>query len=79
MSEPNRVGIIKDGVIVSVKNPYAMRSVNDIFEILNQLKHLVGMAQCDFMNNQTTRKKAIKDMEVRFVRIQDIIKDYFGN
>jgi len=45
--------------------------------LLNQLKHLINMAQADFLNNLVTKAKAIKDMEVRLVHVYDYIKSYF--
>ena len=48
-----------------------------IFETLDTLKHLVGLAVCDFTNNQTKREKAIAKMEIRFSDIADTVNNYF--
>lgn len=55
------------------------KKASDIFEVLNQLKHLIGMAQCDYLNNQVTKSSAIKSMEKRFVDIKEYIEIYFNS
>lgn len=50
---------------------------NQIFDILNTLKHHIGLAVADFTNNQVIRDKAIYNMEVSFSNIQDTLDSYF--
>ena len=50
---------------------------DQIFDVLNRIKQNIGLAVCDFTDNQSIREKAIKQMEVRFLNIQDTIESYF--
>lgn len=52
-------------------------TTKDIFDVLNTLKHHIGLAVADFTNNQVIRNKAISNMEIRFSNIQDTLDHYF--
>ena len=54
-------------------------STNEIFAVLNHIKQKVGLAVCDFTNNQTSRNESIRNMEKRFYKIVEIIHHYFND
>ena len=58
---------------MSIKN----LSTNRIFEVLNSIKQNIGLAVCEFVNNQVHRDKAILNMENKFVSILENINEYF--
>jgi len=49
----------------------------EIFDTLNRIKLNVGLAVSDYLDNQTTKDKAIENMEIRFREIIGIIDTYF--
>ena len=60
---------------MSIKN----LSTNKIFEVLNAIKQNVGLAVCEFTNNQVNRDNAIENMEKKFNNILIHIDNYFEN
>ena len=58
---------------MSIKN----LETKEIFNVLNNIKRNIGLAVCEFMNNQVERNKAILNMENRFNSIIENINDYF--
>ena len=52
-------------------------STNEIFSVLNSIKQNIGLAVCEFTDNQVVKNKAIKNMENRFNSIVENINNYF--
>lgn len=51
---------------------------DQIFDVLNTLKHHIGLAVAEFTNNQVVREKAISNMEIRLSNIRDTLDSYFS-